>query len=115
MTFVLPVIRRSISAASMLSVLGSMSTNTGLAPVNKTELDVATKLSGVVIASSPRLRPAARHARWSAAVPLETATANFAPQKLASVASNSGMAGPWVSHLDFRTETTLLMSEDEID
>ena len=46
----------------------------------------ATKLSDGTTTSSPGPHPAARSARWRAAVPFATAYAYFAPQKLAELA-----------------------------
>ena len=56
------VIAASISAASMLQVSGSMSTNTGVAPSSTIISAVAAKVNGVVMTSSPGL-DAERHQR----------------------------------------------------
>ena len=79
MAFVRGVIWRSIKETSRLNVVSSMSTNTGTASSNSTQLADATKLKGVVITSSPRPMPSAFTARWSAAVPLLVAVAKRAP------------------------------------
>ena len=47
----------------MLSVTGSMSQNTGVAPSYRRQFADATKLNGVVTTSSPGCMPAARIAR----------------------------------------------------
>ena len=80
---------RSPAAASIgrrvdrQSVAGSTSQKTGRASSNSRQLDEAMKLSGVVRTSSPRPHPSSRTARWSAAVPLETATASSTPRRSA--------------------------------
>ena len=72
------------------SVAGSTSQKTGRAPSKSRQLDEAMKLSGVVRTSSPGPHPIARTARWSAAVPLETATASATPRRRAKSASKRG-------------------------
>ena len=50
---VLSVIAASINSGSKFQELVSISVNFGTAPVNNIELDVAIKVNGVVITSSP--------------------------------------------------------------
>src|SRR5918995_3761751 len=57
-------------------------------------LAVATKVKGLVITSSPSPQPSARTPRWSAAVPLETATASSTPSRAAKLRSNFSTFGP---------------------
>ena len=56
-----------------------MSANWGVAPTYKAQLALATNVLGVVMTLSPGPTLAARQARCNAAVPLDTATAYFAP------------------------------------
>ena len=56
-----------------------MSANTGFAPQYRTQLDEAAKVMELTITSSPSPKPAVKAARCSAAVPLLTTTACFAP------------------------------------
>ncbi len=56
------VMAASISAASMLQVSGSMSTNTGLRRPARSSRRVAAKVNGVVMTSSPGFR-SERHQR----------------------------------------------------
>ena len=55
----------------------STSASTGVAPVNKTELAVATNVMSGTITSDPFPIPSAFSDRCNAAVPLDTPTANF--------------------------------------
>jgi hypothetical protein len=71
--FVAGVIAASTAAGSRLSVRGSMSANTGLAPSYSAQFAEATKEKGVVTTSSPGPIPASRMHRCRPAVPLETA------------------------------------------
>ena len=73
------VMRASMSAALMLQVSGSMSTNTGVAPSNTTTSAVAAKVKGDVITSSPGPMFRAISEISNASVPLETVTQCFAP------------------------------------
>ena len=57
----------------------------------------ATNVIVEVMPTSPGATPAARHARWSAAVPLETAITWRAPVISESAASNFATVGPCVS------------------
>ena len=63
----------------------STSANTGVAPVNNTELAVATNVMSGIITSDPFPIPSAFSDRCNAAVPLDTPIANFAPVNLAKI------------------------------
>jgi hypothetical protein len=78
----------------MFNVSSLISAKTGLPPQYIMALAVAAKVMGVVIASSPVEMPATAQAAWSAAVPLDTATAYLAPQYSATFLSNSSTLGP---------------------
>ena len=56
-----------------------MSTSTGVAPASRTTLAVAGNVYAGTMTSSPSPIPSASTARWSAAVPFETATACSTP------------------------------------
>ena len=58
---------------SIVQLRGSMSTNTGVAPVYRTAATVAMNVKGTVITSSLGPTPAASSARCSALVPELTA------------------------------------------
>ena len=77
-------------------VAGSTSTSTGRAPASATTFAVAGNVYAGTITSSPGPIPSASTARWSAAVPEETATAWGTSQARASSASNSATFGPIV-------------------
>jgi len=69
------VIRRSISAGSMLALRPSTSARTGVAPAWMMTLTVAAKVIAVVMTSSPGPTPAATRLRCMAAVQEPTAQA----------------------------------------
>ena len=69
------MIAASIRAASIRYVSGSMSTKTGLAPVNRIELTVALPVWLTVTTSSPGPMPSPARMHIRATVPLTTATA----------------------------------------
>ena len=69
-------------------VLGSTSTNTGVALQNRTALAVATNVVAGTITSSPLPTPSVARARWRAVVPFEQATACRVPQAAANSRSN---------------------------
>jgi hypothetical protein len=69
------VMAASTRLLSMHNVSGSMSTNTGVARSKRMQFVDAMKLKGVVMTSSPGPISKARMRRWSALVPLLTATA----------------------------------------
>src|SRR5215470_11086527 len=96
MALVRGVIARSTALGSMLSVVGSTSTSTGLPPWWITTLAVAGKVMALVMTSSPRLMLVAATAMWSAAVQLLTAMACLAPAYSASICSNLLVFGPVV-------------------
>ncbi len=66
------------------------------------------------ITSSPASSPAARHARCSAAVPLETHTTWGTSSSCASAASNACVRGPMVSQPLFRHSSTAETSSSGI-
>ena len=80
-----------------------MSTSTGVAPASRTTLAVAGKVYAGTMTSSPSPIPSASTARWSAAVPFETATACSTPHASATSSSNSCTFGPIVSAPDSKT------------
>src|SRR3954463_1223653 len=67
---------------------------------------VAANVNGGTITSSPGPTPAARYARWSAAVQLETATAWRPPTYSANTSSNAAVRGPMVSQPERRVSAT---------
>ena len=69
-------------STSMFSVLGSMSTKTGLAPTYRMQLADATNENGVVMTSCASPTPAAIMAQCSPAVPEETPIAMPPPGEL---------------------------------
>ena len=78
MALVLDVIDFLIDAIEIFRS-SSTSTNTGVAPVNNTELAVATNVISGIITSEPFPIPSAFSDRCNAAVPLDTPTANLDP------------------------------------
>src|SRR5450755_3898217 len=106
MALVRELIFLETSAGSRFSVSGETSAKTGVAPWYKTQLAVAQKVRGVVIASSPGPKPAANAAPWRAAVPELKLIAWRAPTHVANRSSTSPIFGPVVSQSDFRTSTT---------
>src|SRR5271154_2449205 len=115
MAFVLEVIFVETSAGSRFSVSGETSANTGVAPWYKTQLAVAQKVMGVVIASSPGSSLAAKAAPCNAAVPELKLTACLAPTQAANASSNSATVGPVVSQSERSTSTTAWMSSSSMD
>ena len=79
MALVREVIFFETFAGSRFSVSAETSANTGVAPWYKTQLAVAQKVIGVVIASSPAPSPAANAAPCKAAVPELKLTAMLRP------------------------------------
>src|SRR5581483_4545390 len=67
---------------------------------------VAANVNAGTITSSPGPTPAARYARCSAAVQLDTATACPAPTHSAKVRSNASVRGPMVSQPDRSVSAT---------
>ena len=74
------VIRRSTSSGSMLSVPGSMSAKTGVAPVRAIASAVAKKVNEGQITSSPAPIPSASRTSTIASVPFATPTACSVPR-----------------------------------
>jgi len=85
---VFDVIDFSIFDGSILNVSDSISTKTGLAFCTTITLDVAAKVNGVVITSSPFLIPNASNERCNAAVPELTVTAFSIPKYFENSYSN---------------------------
>ena len=92
--FVRGVITDSIKSGLRLNVVGSISMNTGRAPVNSMLFADAMKVKGEVITSSPFPIPAANRATCNAAVPEVVATACFTPHIVANDSSNAFTRGP---------------------
>ena len=74
MARVFGVTAASILLMSILRVLGSQSTNTGVAPASQIASAVAKKVLDVVMISSPGPSPRARNTNNSASVPELTPT-----------------------------------------
>jgi hypothetical protein len=98
----------------MSSVSGSTSAKRGSAPTYSTALAVAANVTGVVIASSPRPRPAEAVAPCRAAVPELNAIACLAPVTAASSRSNCGTRGPVVNQSERRAASTAATSRSSI-
>src|SRR5580765_3503806 len=102
MAFVRGVSARAMAAGSALNVIGSMSTNTGVAPTRLTDPAVAKNENVGVITSSPGPMPSAMSTASSASVPDETVTASATPSMAANSASIASTSGPrmkrWLSH-----------------
>src|SRR4051794_25300073 len=87
-----------------------MSAKTGVAPQCTITFAVAGHVSAVVITSSPGRTPTASRARWSAAVPDETASTWFASRYSAARRSSSAARGPVVSQPDRIVSATASIS-----
>ena len=90
---------RGVTAAAtrsgrMLNVLGSISTNTGVAPTLWMVPAVAKNVKGLVITSSPGPMSSALSASNSASVPLAHPTANFVFDSPATAHSSSATGAP---------------------
>ena len=109
MALVLDVIDFLIDAIEIFRS-SSTSANTGVAPVNNTELAVATNVMSGIITSDPFPRPSAFSDRCNAAVPLDTPIANFAPVNFAKIDSNLRSFGPSVSNLEFNAFNMTFLS-----
>src|SRR6266511_1480487 len=95
---------------SMLYDVRSTSAKTGFAPHRTTVEAVAKNVSGGMTTSAPALRPCARRATWSAAVPFATAIPCFRPTSRANPSSNAFTFAPWASMPDDRTSLTAASS-----
>lgn len=104
--FVRGVIAFSTRPRSRLRVTGSMSTNTGVAPVSRITLLVATHDAGVVITSSPGPTPAIRRPISSVAVPELNTRTGRPPQYSDSAASKRWHCGPVVIQPERSTSAT---------
>ncbi len=112
--FVRSVIAASTAAGSRLSVRGSMSANTGVAPSYIAQFAEATNEYGDVITSSPGPTPAIRMQRCSPAVPDETAAQCGASTASAKSSSNRGPVGPSESQPERSTSSTSSSSRSSI-
>src|SRR4030095_9521451 len=104
------VTARSTAAGSRLYVTGSMSTNTGVAPVSAMVVPEATNENAEVMTSSPAFTPSARRARRSASVPELTPTPCRAPEASASSASSARPSGPMMNHAEVSTRSAAARS-----
>ena len=84
----------TMRSGSIVRRIGSMSANTGRAPVIMIARAVYAAESGAVITSSPGPMPSARNVSAMASVPLPTPTACAAPAAAANSASNASTSGP---------------------
>ena len=103
---VLGVIAVTTLVKSILRVMGSTSTNTGVAPTLKMTLDVATQEIGVVITSSPAPMPASCKAIFMVAVPLAKQRTGRPPKYALKADSNSASLGPEVTQPERKTSAT---------
>ena len=71
-------------------------------------------MKGLVTTSSPGPQPSWRTPRWSAAVPLETATASSTPRKSAKARSKRSPIGPSESRPERSTSSTSSSSRSPI-
>ena len=94
MALVFSVMAASIKAGSMLQVSGWISTNTGIAPISAMTSEVATKVNGVVMTSSPAFTPSAISEMSKASVPEATVMQCLACVKVSSFSSSSRTSGP---------------------
>ena len=88
------VIAASVAAGSIVRRSGSMSANTGLAPVITMASALKAADNGAVMTSSPGPMPSARSVSASASVPVPTPTACGDPDEAANSASNASSSGP---------------------
>src|SRR5205823_11834239 len=100
------VILRAASSASMVTLSGRTSQNTGVAPAATTACAQPTNVSEGTTTSSPGDTPSVTSAACSAAVPEETATTCPAPTSSASLDSNSLVRFPIPSQRDSSTRRT---------
>src|SRR6204780_1777924 len=103
-----------ISAGSILSVSGWMSTNIGNVLSYSKQFAEATKLKDVVRTSSSGPMPSALTQRCRAEVPLLVATAKRVPTYFANSSSNSETRGPRLRFPDRRTRVTESISRSPI-
>ena len=82
------------AAGSSVSVSGSTSTKTGVAPAAMTARPVNAAVIAGTITSSPAPMSSARSSSAIASVPLPTPTAMRAPLAAANSASNASTSGP---------------------
>ena len=99
-----------ISIGSMQKVIGSISTNTGVAPVRATEFAVAAKVKEGTITSSPLPIPSESNAICKAEVPELTATHSRSSTNLENSFSKLLTSEPWASNPERITRSTALRS-----
>src|SRR5271156_2719528 len=95
--------RWATSVASIFSVPGSTSTNTGVAPARTIALAEAKKLNAVVMTESPGFTPAATSASQRASVPDAQPTAYCAPVRAAISRSSASTSGPRIKCCESHT------------
>ena len=100
----------SKAAGSRFSDSGSISTNTGVAPVCTIAFVVAGQVKELVTTSSPGPTPVATSDRWMPVVHEDVAIACGAPVYSANPASSSLTRGPDVSQPERRVATTASIS-----
>lgn len=101
-------------SGSRLKVTGSMSANTGVAPVSRTELAVAAKVNEGTTTSSPAPIPAATSASRSAEVPEFTATQCRPSTSAENSSSNAATSGPCTTWPPRSTRTAASISSSPI-
>src|SRR3989338_372042 len=110
MAFVFEVIAFSTRSGSMRPVSGRTSTKTGVAPQWRIGFEVDTYERGVVMTSSPGLRPAITNDKCMEQVQLFVSTASFAPMYFAKSCSNALVSLDSTNQPDFSTFTAALIS-----
>src|SRR5258708_40206308 len=95
----------STQAGSRLSVSGSISAKTGLAPARMIELAVAKKLNGVGMTASPPLIPAAASPSQSASVQEAQETDSASPHREANSRSKAGISSPRMERCESQTRS----------
>src|SRR5471032_890913 len=106
MALVRGVMAASTWARSILRVTGSISANTGVAPVSMITLAVATQEIGVVITSSPAPMPAMRRAISMVQVPELNVRTGRPPKYSDNCASKAWTLGPLVIQPERNTSPT---------
>jgi len=92
-----------------------MSANTGVAPVNATELAVAAKVKDGTMTSSPAFTPLESRPRCRPEVPELTATqARPSPKCSENSSSKALTSGPWANMPERRTRSTAARSSSPI-
>src|SRR5205085_5931978 len=112
--FVRSVTASATRAGSTFRSESRTSAKTGFAPAWTITFAVAGQVIGLVITSSPGPTPSASSARWSAAVPDESATTCRAPRYAAKRSSSSAVRGPVVSQPERSVSATASTSSSPI-